>query len=151
MANWYGDGLRFACSRCGRCCTGDPGTVLVSDREISGLAELGEFSESRFRKDYTRTLGDGRVVLREREDGTCVFYDSRQGCTVYEARPRQCRTYPFWQKNLSSPEAWATEADACPGIGRGERHTEDIIEERQRRDGTLSQARKAQAHQLPDT
>lgn len=144
MANWYSDGLRFACNRCGRCCTGGPGTVLVDDSEIFRLAELGGFTESRFRKDYTRALDDGRVVLREREDGACVFYDSRQGCTVYEARPRQCTTYPFWQKNLASPSTWATEADACPGIGQGELQSKEVIEAHRRQDGTLSQARKGQ-------
>ncbi len=142
MAKWYREGLRFECSRCGRCCTGDPGTVLVDDSEVSQLAKLAGFSESRFRKDYTRTLGDRRVVLRERENGSCVFYDSNQGCTVYEARPRQCRTYPFWQKNVASSEAWVVEADACPGIGQGKLHPEQAIEVHRQRDGTLSQARK---------
>ena len=143
MENWYGEGLRFECSRCGRCCTGDPGTVLVSDPEIARLAALGGFTERRFREDYTRALGDRRVVLREREDGACVFFDARQGCTVYEARPRQCRTYPFWQKNLDSPKAWADEAEHCPGIGQGGRHSESFIEACRRQDGTLSQARTA--------
>ena len=24
---WYRDGLRFQCTQCGNCCTGDPGVV----------------------------------------------------------------------------------------------------------------------------
>ena len=39
----------------------------------------------------------GRVTLRERANGECVFWDRQAGCTVYPARPAQCRTWPFWE------------------------------------------------------
>ncbi len=40
---WYQDGLRFTCTMCGKCCTGDPGYVWVTDEELAALAKfLGE-------------------------------------------------------------------------------------------------------------
>jgi Fe-S-cluster containining protein len=143
MTKGYEEGLRFRCSRCGKCCTGEPGTVKVSEPEIRQLAKWTGFNESRFREDYTRSLDDGFTRLRERQDGSCVFYDSRAGCTVYGARPLQCRTYPFWQRNLESSRSWAIEALACPGIGRGDLLSAETIEASSRKDGTLSAARRS--------
>ncbi len=40
-------------------------------------------------------------------------------CSVYSARPAQCRSYPFWPSLLHSPESWQQEAGYCEGIGRG--------------------------------
>ena len=37
---WYADGLRFACTQCGNCCTGEPGFVWVNDAEIAAIAEV---------------------------------------------------------------------------------------------------------------
>jgi Fe-S-cluster containining protein len=39
---------------------------------------------------------------------------------VYPVRPPQCRTWPFWESNLESPEAWQKTCDDCPGSGQGE-------------------------------
>src|SRR5438105_3224904 len=37
---WYQDGLRFSCTRCGHCCTGEPGFVWVCAAARAALAEL---------------------------------------------------------------------------------------------------------------
>ena len=37
---WYKDGLRFECTQCGACCSGEPGFVWVADEEIAGMAGL---------------------------------------------------------------------------------------------------------------
>ena len=40
---WFKDGLRFTCTRCGKCCTGPPGFVWVNDEEVAAIAEyIGE-------------------------------------------------------------------------------------------------------------
>ncbi len=50
----------------------------------------------------------------------CIFWDEEgKGCSVYELRPKQCRTYPFWKEILASEDAWRKEADACGGIEPG--------------------------------
>jgi Fe-S-cluster containining protein len=116
---WYRDGLRFECTQCGDCCTGAPGFVWVSGEEIAGLARFRGEPVEQVTALYTRVV-DGRRSLRERANGDCVFYDHRAGCTVYPVRPRQCRTWPFWESNVESPAAWQRTCAVCPGSGKGE-------------------------------
>ena len=71
---WYGDGLRFECTRCGNCCSGTPGSVRVNDAEIAKLAEHLELAIDEFRVIYTRPLRKGDISLREKGNGECVFY-----------------------------------------------------------------------------
>jgi hypothetical protein len=54
---------------------------------------------------------------------------------VYEDRPRQCRTWPFWRINLASREDWAGAAAGCPGMDRGELHPAERIAETAADDG----------------
>lgn len=117
---WYADGLRFTCTGCGDCCTGDPGAVWVNDEEIATLAEHLELSPKDFERRYVRRLARGRSLF-ERFNGDCVFFDPEsRGCQVYEARPVQCRTWPFWDENLESEDAWCEAEGSCPGAGEGE-------------------------------
>ena len=61
-----------------------------------------------------------RRSLKEFPNGDCVFFDGNtRRCTVYEARPRQCRTWPFWNSNLETPEDWKDVQQTCPGAGHG--------------------------------
>ena len=116
---WYQDGLQFRCTRCGNCCTGEPGYVWIDDKEIAAIAELRGETVQQVVALYTAQGYRGRT-LREKANGDCVFYESGRGCTVYPARPRQCRTWPFWESNLRSPEDWERTKELCPGSGQGE-------------------------------
>lgn len=118
--SWYADGLRFACTQCGNCCTGTPGFVWINDEEIAALAEFRGEPEEQVRGLYTRGEGGTRRSLKEKSNGDCVFYDRTAGCTVYPVRPRQCRTWPFWECNTESPATWARAAAECPGCNQGE-------------------------------
>jgi uncharacterized protein len=118
-APWYQDGLRFTCTQCGKCCTGEPGYVWVDDAEVAALAKFRGEPLREFVPLYTRKAR-GKVTLKEKANGDCVFYDPDRGCTVYPVRPRQCRTWPFWESNLTSPEAWQQTEAVCPGSGAGE-------------------------------
>jgi Fe-S-cluster containining protein len=72
---------------------------------------------------------DGRWSLRERqtpEGYDCVFLDRSEApekvvCSIYGARPAQCRTWPFWPENLVTKDAWKTvkRRTPCPGMGNG--------------------------------
>ena len=124
---WYGDGLRFKCTQCGDCCTGAPGFVWVNAEEIAALAKRLELSEDDFEKKYVRRIGMRRSLV-EFPGGDCIFFDSvGRGCTVYEDRPRQCRTWPFWNSNLRTPQAWKDVCDVCPGAGRGKLYNLETI------------------------
>ena len=126
---WYRDGLRFECSQCGDCCTGAPGYVWVNKEEIASLAsEAGELYISVFEEKYVRRIGI-RKSLKEFPNGDCVFFDGElRTCKVYNARPRQCRTWPFWDSNLKTPEDWQRTCQVCPGSGRGRLHHLETIE-----------------------
>jgi hypothetical protein len=116
---WYAQGLAFTCTRCGDCCRGAPGYVWVNEEEIAAIARhLGEALEQ-VRAVYTRAVR-GRRSLRERSNGDCIFWDATEGCTIYPVRPRQCRTWPFWESNVATPEAWERTCRICPGCGQGE-------------------------------
>ena len=116
---WYQDGLRFACTRCGKCCTGAPGFVWVNGEEVQAIADFLHEPVEQVWARYTRPERSGRS-LREKANNDCIFFDAAQGCTIYSVRPRQCRTWPFWQSNLSSPAAWEETCQRCPGSGKGE-------------------------------
>ncbi len=115
---WFGEGLAFTCTRCGACCTGAPGYVWVDDAEVAALTEHRGMTVEEFGRRFLRRVGD-RISLIERPGGDCIFWDKRAGCTVYAARPIQCRTWPFWPENIESPEAWDHVTGVCPGSGRG--------------------------------
>jgi hypothetical protein len=115
---WYQAGLSFECTRCGRCCTGEPGFVWVNDEEIDAIAAfLGESVEVVLGA-YSRSVR-GDQTLREKANGDCIFYDRKAGCTIYAVRPRQCRTWPFWQSNVQTPADWERTQRLCPGSGQG--------------------------------
>jgi len=72
-----------------------------------------------FESRYVRNVGK-RKSLNEYNNGDCVFFDGQtRKCKVYEVRPRQCRTWPFWDSNVRSPESWAATCQVCPGSGTG--------------------------------
>ncbi len=119
---WYRDGLAFECTRCGNCCTGAPGFVWVDDDEIQRLAEFQGESLDDFGRKYLRQVGRD-LSLIEKPGGDCIFWDRLKGCTVYEARPVQCRTWPFWPENIESLEDWTRVRRGCPGAGQGRLYT----------------------------
>ena len=116
---WYRDGLAFTCTRCGDCCTGSPGLRLGDDR---GDARGSPNSEGRrvesFAERFVRLVGD-RFSLIEKPGGDCIFWDKQAGCTVYDARPVQCRTWPFWPENIATAgRPGSTSARSAPGRAR---------------------------------
>jgi len=116
---WYRAGLAFACTGCGRCCTGDPGYVWVNQAEIEAMAALLSMDVEDFRQAHVRQVGR-RHSLREEDNGDCVLFDpATSRCRVYPVRPRQCRSWPFWASNLRTPDAWRRTCRECPGAGHG--------------------------------
>jgi len=125
---WYSGGLKFACEQCGACCTGEPGYVWLTAEELRRLADHLGLTVNQFRKRYARKVF-GRTSLKEHTNGDCVFFDRQTGCRVYDLRPMQCRTWPFWTENLSSPTAWQVVCEGCPGAGCGRLHSVEQIGE----------------------
>jgi hypothetical protein len=55
------------------------------------------------------------IKERKFEDAyECAFYDRESnGCMIYEVRPLQCRTFPFWDYFKNRVDELKLE---CPGI-----------------------------------
>ncbi|MGZ8547868.1 MAG: YkgJ family cysteine cluster protein [Sulfuricurvum sp.] len=106
-----------ACASCGgNCCTGESGYIFVSVTEIAAIAKLLEMNERDFRRDYLRKEGFRFSLKEKRVDSSydCVFFNRLQnGCSIYQARPLQCRTFPFWDYFRHRIDELKAE---CPGI-----------------------------------
>jgi len=125
---WYADGIRFECQRSTKCCVnhGEYAYVYLSRDDETRLAAHFGLERKKFRNRYTETL-DGRRIIRFAA-GACAFLVD-QGCSVYEARPVQCATWPFWPENLDE-KVWREEiAPFCPGVGQGKLWSQADIEE----------------------
>ncbi len=122
---WYKGGLKFKCQRSGNCCTGAPGFVWVTDEECKAISDLMEIPLEDFLENCTHVY-HGKRSLKEFEDGDCIFFD--KGCTIYDKRPNQCRTWPFWDSNLESKRDWEIAARNCPGMNQGNHFDFETIE-----------------------
>jgi Fe-S-cluster containining protein len=141
---FYAEGLHFSCVRCSACCRYEPGYVFLSKKDVKSLSlelQMGyiEFVETFCRWIPAGTPGYGsrngspgggmlQLSLKEKANYDCIFW--KEGCSVYRARPLQCRAWPFWPVNVASAGTWTAAAAACPGIGKGRLYSGEYIESR---------------------
>jgi len=132
---FFAGGLRFSCTRCSSCCRHESGYVYLSENDLSRLANEFKMSYTEFVQTWCRWIPfnqeSERLALKEKSNFDCIFWNSR--CTVYQARPLQCRTFPFWDYILCSDEAWKNTGNDCPGINNGELRSKEEIEDCLRR------------------
>lgn len=116
----YTENLKFKCMQCKNCCCLEGGVVLLSREDLEKLCKWAELTEGQFKKVYCRKLenADGKIYLclKDKNKTECIFWNKEKGCEAYNARPVQCRTYPFWTKILESKSSWEAEKAFCPGI-----------------------------------
>ena len=127
---FYAQGLRFSCTRCSACCRHDSGYVFLSGKDVSILGAALDMEYGEFTKVYCRWIpsvnGTWQLSLREKSNFDCIFW-TEEGCSVYEKRPLQCRSFPFWQSVVCDKRNWKMTAQGCPGMGRGSLHSTDSI------------------------
>ena len=124
---FWKEGIRFECQGTGRCCTarGLYGFVYVECEDRVRLAQHLGLSAEEFIAAHCE-MTDGYYHLKG-PDKDCAFLLDHQ-CSVYSARPRQCRTWPFWRENLASKKAWNRDVVGfCAGVGKGRLHTAEEI------------------------
>ena len=82
-----------------------------------------------FERKFVRQVGSQKSLI-EYPDGDCILLDPRtRKCTVYEARPIQCRTWPFWDSTVRKKKDWQETCEVCPGAGTGRLYTLAEIEQ----------------------
>lgn len=122
-APWYIDGLRFACTACGKCCKnhGDGFEYVFSTRaERRAIASHLQLSLKAFESSYCTKVA-GSISFASKGDA-CIFLEGGR-CSIYALRPKQCRTFPFWPELVESRLAWERDvASFCPGVGQGTLH-----------------------------
>ncbi len=127
---FYSDGLNFECQKCSGCCRHDPGYVFLSQEDLDNLSRVTSLSEKDFKDQYCREINIGgfrRLSLNEKSNYDCIFW-KETGCIVYEGRPLQCRSYPFWTPYLYSKSSWDELESSCPGVNKGRIHSFKEIE-----------------------
>ncbi|HOW68298.1 MAG TPA: YkgJ family cysteine cluster protein [Candidatus Paceibacterota bacterium] len=88
----------FVCTRCGECCR-IPGQIHLTEVDISRLAAFLGFSEHDFIQRHIDLAQDRKnLVIKGNPDLPCPYLKDNQ-CSVYAARPEQCRNYPFRWRN----------------------------------------------------
>ncbi len=114
--------LRFHCTGCGRCCRGHPDEhyIELMPGEADLISDYLRLDSEVFKRDYLVSLPDIGEGIRINRQGQCSLLNESNQCSVYQVRPLQCRTYPFWPELMQSSSAWHAEAGRCEGINQGE-------------------------------
>lgn len=117
------------CRKCAFCCK-MAGYVEVSNYDIRRLARhlrltVGEFEE----KHLVQVTRAGKKRIKE-GDITCQFLGADRSCTVYEARPTNCRGYVCWDQDDKEVYEFARFLQIPPAKLRA-KEQDEIREEKQ--------------------
>jgi Fe-S-cluster containining protein len=82
------------CTSCGNCCR--VMKPLLTDADIKRLAAHLGLTVTQFRADYIKADSEERNAV-EFNTMPCPFLQDNH-CTVYDCRPRDCRSYPHLHK-----------------------------------------------------
>ncbi len=127
---FYKNGLSFECKKCSACCRYEPGYVYLNETDITRLIKETGLKKDEFLNNYCKTIYIGnlpKISLKEYENNDCIFWEGG-GCKVYNSRPMQCRSFPFWEKNIVSIEKWNELEKSCPGVNKGRLYSQKEIE-----------------------
>ena len=105
---------KFRCQKTGNCCRRD-GIVYASQDEIKEMAASLDIDIATFMSRFTKRDNGWTVISTQRFRPNC-FLDDNNGCSIYNARPKHCRTYPDWPQIWDNKESLLTEASLCPAL-----------------------------------
>jgi uncharacterized protein len=89
---------KYDCLKCPGYCCSYP-VIEVKDRDAKRIAKhFGLTLEKAEKKYFKKAHGYARVMRRKKDKlfgRICQFFDTdARRCTIYEARPSTCRTFP---------------------------------------------------------
>ena len=103
----------FKCARCGTCCR-EIGFVFFLRDDIRRAAKHLGMSASAFTKEYLIKTADGWAISVTAKK-PCVFL-SAGGCTINDAKPKQCATFPYWKEYVAKDGTLTDFDRPCPGV-----------------------------------
>lgn len=127
--NWWQKGVRFECQGSGKCCTshGEYGFVFMTLDDRRRMAKHLKIPTSAFTRKYCDNTNGAYHLKEDPKNTDCMFLKGK-ACGIYEARPVQCRTWPFWP-DVMNAKTWKKEVVSfCPGIGKGRKYSGAEIE-----------------------
>ncbi len=127
MPKFYKSGLRFECTSCGECCSLPDGRVEVTQNEATEIAAFLNLKFDDFVEKYCIS-GKNGLELKDNEQKGCIFLLNKR-CTIYSARPLQCKTFPFWPENIKAAQRWEQVKTYCSGIDQGRLYSAEEIRE----------------------
>ncbi len=90
------------------------GNVYLTLEDRQRMAKVLKISASQFTRKYCEKVGGIYRLKEQKADKSCTFLEEKK-CQIYEGRPTQCRTWPFWPEVMGA-KLWKKEvADFCPG------------------------------------
>ncbi|MBN8537529.1 MAG: YkgJ family cysteine cluster protein [Deltaproteobacteria bacterium] len=140
------EGVQFECQGSGKCCTshGEFGFVFLTLEDRRKIARNLKLTTSAFTKKYCTSKNGFWHLIEDPKNPDCMFLKKKR-CQIYEARPTQCRTWPFWPE-LMNPKSWAKEVVAfCPGVGKGKTVGFDKIQSQMKEQKQSEEAMKSEA------
>jgi Fe-S-cluster containining protein len=149
---WWHEGVQFACQGSGKCCTshGEYGFVFMSLPDRKRMAKLLGLGLAEFTRKHCEKFNGAYHLIEDANNPDCRFLKGKQ-CSVYEGRPTQCRTWPFWPE-VMSPKAWKKDiVSFCPGVGKGPIISKQEIEKQLKNQETaedqiIDESRRKKSH-----
>ncbi|MBN1232387.1 MAG: YkgJ family cysteine cluster protein [Candidatus Coatesbacteria bacterium] len=121
--------LRFRCIQCGACCRVEDGMVYITAIDEKSIAKHLSLPLFKFRRKYVTTDPEyfNKKCLKNEDDGNCPFFVENK-CSIYEVRPLQCRSFPFWPEFMKEENGIKKLLELCPGFGKGKLYSKEEIE-----------------------
>ncbi len=121
-------GIRFECQPgCTSCCR-EQGFIYLTEDDVDRAARFLGMAASDFEERYVYRTRHLRR-LRSLRVARCPFLRDF-GCAINDAKPTQCRLYPFWPELVDRPANLHRALAHCPGLGKGEVISLEIAQER---------------------
>lgn len=126
---WYDEGIQFECQGSGKCCQsrGEYGFVYLTEQDVNAAAKALKIKPKQFIDKYCQ-YDDGVLCLKDDpKSPDCLFLEGTK-CGIYEGRPVQCRTWPFWPEVMNAKSWKKNVIDFCPGVNKGRLYSREEIE-----------------------
>ena len=133
--------LNYACLKCGKCCSNLSFSkknyikrIPLYPEEVDRLIEIAKKRQIplKVKEDlvFPDILNKKILVLTYRfilnENGHCVFYDPKLGCTIHEIKPFACQAYPLAIKRIDAFNLEITIDSTCNWVEENHKKLKNI-------------------------